>query len=171
MNEPAAPLLRDRRGMVLLCLVLAALAPAMVLAAVSNLLLPQDLLSGIAAPGGMAVETPAVLTSLMSDMVNMAIGLLLAGWFTYRQPVIARVRSRALVLVVAASLFGLASIFAGLRGEYALAFLISSQPFQLALVSGFIEVQATALVLQLMATAVVASHFLIFRDRRSNLAG
>jgi hypothetical protein len=169
VSGSTAPPLRERRGMMLLCLAGAALTPAIILAAVSILFLPQNLLNNIAAPDSMSIETPAVLTSLMSDMANMGIGLLVVNWFLYRQPLVVRARKRSLMMVICATVFGLVSIFAGLRGEYALAFVISSQPFQLALVSGFIEVQAGALVLQLMATSAVGCHFLIFRDRRTIL--
>jgi hypothetical protein len=71
--------------------------------------------------------------------------------------------------VLVATAFGMASIFSGLRGEHALAFVISTQPFSLDKISGFIETQSVALVLQLMMTSLLAIHFLIFRDRRTTL--
>lgn len=161
--------LRDRRWLVWLCLVLACLAPPIILILLSRSLLPSNLLSSIAAPGVMQSETPVVLAGLMSDMVNFAIGLIIAGWFVYRRPVISRAQLMNLIVVVLATVSGLASIFAGLRGQYALAFLISSQEFQLGQISGFIEAQAAFLMLQLMMICLLGSHFLIFRDRRSSL--
>ena len=161
--------LRDRRWLAWLWLVLAGLAPPIILILLSNSLLPSNLLATIAAPGVMQTETPIVLVGLMSDMVNLAIGLIIAGWFVYRRPVLGRAQRMHLIVVVLATVFGLASIFAGLRGQYALAFLISSQEFQLAQISGFIEAQAAFLMLQLMMICVLGSHFLIFRDRRSSL--
>jgi len=47
--------------------------------------------------------------------------------------------------------------------------VISTQPFSLDKISGFIETQSVALVLQLMMTSLLAIHFLIFRDRRTTL--
>lgn len=169
MSEPAA-LVRDRRWLAFLCLVSATLAPALLLAAVSIVVLPRDLLTEIAAPGAAANEAPAVLTALMSDMVNITIGLMIVGWFIYRRPVVKQAERWHLGIALATTGVGLASIFAGLRGEYALAFVLSSQPFSLAQISGFVETQASALMLQLMLTSLLACHFLIFRDRRTTLA-
>lgn len=162
-------LIRDRPWLARFCLACAAFAPAVLLASVSNAILPRELLTEIAEADATADEAPAVLTALMSDMANMAIGLMLAAWFIYRRPVLERAEGWHLGFVLMATGFGLASIFAGLRGEYALAFVISTQPFRLDKISGFIETQSVALVLQFMTTSLLASHFLIFRDRRTTL--
>lgn len=136
--------MRDRKSTVALCLTLAALAPAFILVLLSRTLLPASLLTSVSAPGVMETETPVVLAGLISDMVNLAIGLIIAAWFVYRRPVIKRAETVHLLVVVLGTAFGLASIFAGLRGQYALAFLISSQEFRVAQISGFIEAQAAS---------------------------
>jgi hypothetical protein len=156
--------------MTLFTLCLATVAPTLVFAAVSALLLPGPLLTDIAAPEAMESEAPGLLAALMSDMKNLALGLLVAAWFVYRRAVIEQAERRHLAMVALATFWGLASIFCGLRGQYALAFVVATQPFRLALLSGFIEAQAVLLVLQLMTVSLLASHFLIFRDRRTNLS-
>lgn len=168
MTELAKPL-RDRRWLARLWLTLAALTPVALLSFTAIFLLPRNLLVATDEPDSMRVETPAVLTAMMSDMVNLAIGLMLVGWFIYRRPVAKRVEGWHLSFALLSTAFGLISIFAGLRGQFALAFVISTKLFLLRDISGFIETQAGALVLQLMMTSLLASHFLIFRDRRITL--
>ena len=161
--------LRDRAWLRRLAFTLAVLAPAVLAILASGLLFPQNLLETAAKPEAMASETPSVLSDLISQMIAMSIGVMVAGWFLYRKPVILASALRHAVLPVMITGAAFVSLFAGLRGLYALAFVISTQPFDMIRVSPYIEAQSVFLVLEVMLLSLHALNFAIYRDRRKGL--
>jgi hypothetical protein len=130
---------------------------------------PERHLEGMSAPEEMIEEAPTVLLALISDLINISVGLMVVGWFIYRRKVVKRAENNHTMIFLLIVIFGIASVFSGLRGDYALAFIISTQSFEFDKISGYIETQAGALLPQLMMTSLLAIHFLIFRDHRTTL--
>lgn len=157
-------LLRDRSVFRRVAIGAAILAPALIVIAVAQLFLPRGLLDGVAKAGDMSAQTPEVLVALISDMIGIAIGCMVAAWFFYRQPVIEPAKRNHLLFALIVTASSIASTFAGLRGQYALAFIISTQQFELGQLAGFIQAQAISLIIEVMMLSGLAVHFLIFRD-------
>lgn len=159
--------LRDRHWLRRAVLITAFISPLAVVGLVSRGLLPSGLLQTIAQPGEAASEAPGIITGLAGDMVGMAAGVIVAGWLIYRRDVVKRGRTAHAVLPLAISGLGLGAVFAGLRAKYAVAYVVSTQPFDLLLVSGFLEVQSVLLTLQVMTVALYGAHYAIYQDHRS----
>jgi hypothetical protein len=167
-DTPSASL-RDRVLLSRLVILLAFVSPMLAIAVVSNFILPRGLLDGVEVPGPMYEETSAILSSLMGDLINLAIGIAVASWFLYRQTVISSARARHIGFVLCIWAISFVSLFSGLRGQYALAFIISTQPFAIQKISPFIQTQSVCLALGFMFLTADFAHFMIYRDHRSKL--
>ncbi len=139
-------------------------SPLVIIAIVSRAFLPQGLIEGVAVPEAMRSETPNIVAGLVRDMLGMAIGMMVAAWLIFRQEVAGSAKTRHAFFFIATFVCAFVSIFSGLRGEYALAFIISTQPFDLQKVSQFIELQAMFLVLTLMCIFTELVNFVIFSE-------
>jgi hypothetical protein len=163
--------LRARPVLSLLALLAAFLSPLVIIALVSRALLPQGLMEGVAVPEAMRSETPNVVAGLIRDMLGMGIGMMVAAWLIFRQEVAGSAKVRHAVFFLGTFVCAFVSIFSGLRGEYALAFIISTQPFDLQKISPFIEMQAIFLALTLMCIFTELVNFVIFSEAKADRRG